>query len=200
MRTTSLAALALVGACAWWLPACKSGSGGAAPDASGAGGGAGTSGSAGAGGSGTGSGGITGGGGAAGGTAVRDCLPACIVALRGTCERPAVDGGGTCFAGPGGHCYANGVRETTTFADGGQLNVYTKPDGQTICYQVFSESGGVSHFRTPAGDEVAQGRSGVDGGYEVTCDGMTVVVDLADPSCATQNSTNCIAATAGECP
>jgi len=49
---------------------------------------------------------------------------------------------------------AVGVRETMTFADGGQLN----------------------------------------------CDGMTVVVNLADPSCATQNSTNCIAGDAGECP
>jgi hypothetical protein len=111
-----------------------------------------------------------------------------------------VDGGGTCFAGPGGHCYANGVRETMTFVDGGQLNVYTKPDGQTICYEVFAESGGLQHFRTPAGDEVAVGQSGVDGGYAVTCDGMTVVVNLADPSCATQNSTNCTAGDAGSCP
>jgi len=38
-----------------------------------------------------------------------------------------------------------------------------------------------------------------DGG-QLNCDGMTVVVNLADPSCATQNSTNCIAGDAGECP
>jgi hypothetical protein len=94
-------------------------------------------------------------------------------------------------------CYSNGVREITTAVDGGSLVVYTMPDGQTACYQVFVDQAQVQHFQTTSGQEIAEGMS-ADGGYGVTCNGMTQVVDFNDPSCATLNAANCSAT--GACP
>src|SRR4029077_421906 len=104
--------------------------------------------------------------GGAGGAPGRDCLPGCVSNLRRNCERPAVDAG-SCVTGTSGErCYSNGVREITTPATGGSLVVYTMPDGQTPCYQVFVDSASVQHFQTLAGDEVAQGM-GTTSGYAV---------------------------------
>jgi hypothetical protein len=155
---------------------------------------AGVAGTTGAGGGGGGQGGGGQGDAAAGcaggaGGQVRDCLPSCVVNLRRSCERPAVDAG-TCIRGAGVNCYSNGVREITSGVDGGQLYVYTLPDGQTPCYQVFVDSASVQHFQTTSGQDVAQGIS-VDGGYAVACDGMTVPVNFNDPSCATLNVASC---------
>jgi hypothetical protein len=95
-------------------------------------------------------------------------------------------------------CYANGVREIHTTVDGGPFVTITTPDGQTVCYQVVVAGGGTEHYLTPAGQEFAT-LTPADGGlFNVTCDGMTVLVDINDPSCATQNGTACTAV--GACP
>jgi hypothetical protein len=129
---------------------------------------------------------------------VRDCLPACVSSRRQACERPPIDAG-ACFvsafvSGTGSgqtYCYANGVHEIHASADGGQLVTITTPDGQTVCYQVVVEASGNQHYETAAGQEFATLAPAPDGGYAVSCDGATVVVDINDPACATQNGGNC---------
>jgi hypothetical protein len=97
-------------------------------------------------------------------------------------------------------CYANGVQEIHTPADGGTLVTITMPDGHTVCYQVLVEGNGSGpqHYETPAGQEFATlTPAGVAGLYSVTCDGMTVSVNINDPACASQNGSSC---TSGTCP
>jgi len=140
-----------------------------------------------------------------GGMAVRDCLPDCVSSRRAACERPPVDAGGACFvstittsSGAGQvDCYANGVQEIHTPADGGTLVTITTPDGHTVCYQVLVEGSGPQHYETPAGQEFAILTPAGGGLYNVTCGGTTVSVDINNPSCATQNGGSC---TSGTCP
>jgi hypothetical protein len=107
---------------------------------------------------------------------------------------------GTCFATSNGagqtSCYSNGVREINMAVDGGVLVTITTPDGRTACYQVFVEGNGNEHYQTTAGQDFAL-VAPADGGFSVTCDGSTVVVDFKDPACATLNGSNC---TPGACP
>jgi hypothetical protein len=94
-------------------------------------------------------------------------------------------------------CYSNGVREIQRAVDGGlALVLFTKPDGHTICYQVYIDSNGVDHYQTTAGQDVAQLAS-AGGVSTVTCaDGTTHVVN-DDPSCLTVTSSDC---GSGACP
>ena len=113
---------------------------------------------------------------------MRDCLPACIANLRSGCERPLVDAG-SCTSqadAAGVYCYSNGVRETQGPVDGGAgTATFTKPDGHTICYQIFLDLKGVEHFETPSGQDVAQLTLNTAAGTAiVTCDGMTETVNL----------------------
>jgi len=136
----------------------------------------------GTGGLGTGAGGLGAGGAGGGNPVTGDCLPACIANLRAGCERPVVDAGScTSQADAGGvYCYSNGVRETQGPADGGLgIATFTKPDGHTLCYQVFVDLQGVEHFQSPTGQDVAQLTSNTAAGtVTVTCDGMTQTVSL----------------------
>jgi hypothetical protein len=139
-------------------------------------------------------------GGGAGATALRDCLPTCVSSRRQACERPPIDAGACLVGGTSAGeilCYANGVHEIHSAIDGGQLVTITTPDGQTVCYQVVVESSGNQHYETAAGQEFASLKPAPDGGYAVSCDGATVVVDINDPACATQNGANC---QSGTCP
>ncbi len=132
------------------LIGCGGGSGTGTGGSSGGGpGGSGTGGSnvaghggTGAGGSLTGTGGAGAGGAGGGSLVTRDCLPACIANLRSGCERPLVDAG-SCTSqadAAGVYCYSNGVRETQGPVDGGfGTATITKPDGHTICYQIFRD-------------------------------------------------------------
>jgi hypothetical protein len=131
-----------------------------------------------------------------------DCFPECIAALRRSCQRPPY-GAGSCIesAAASGSviCYSNGVREIRgATVDGGTTVQFTQADGQTICYVVVIGGTGQS-WRTPAGQEVAQVVSTVNGTWDVTCSGSTVAVsvDIDDPTCRTLNSADC---TFGVCP
>ena len=126
----------------------------------------------------------------------RDCFPECIAALRRSCQRPPF-GMGSCVENATATgsmiCYSNGVREIrSATVDGGTTVQFTQPDGQTICYLVVVGGGGQS-WRTPAGQEVAWVVSTVNGTWDVTCAGSTVVVsvDINDPTCRTLNSADC---------
>jgi hypothetical protein len=127
-------------------------------------------------------------------------LPACVSSRRQACERPAIDGGVCISEGTSGgqtFCYANGVHEVHSTVDGGSLATITTSDGQTVCYQVFVEGNGHEHYETAGGQEFASLAPSPDGGFAVTCYGTTVVVDINDPTCATQNSSACVS---GTCP
>ena len=157
--------------------------------------GTGTGGVGGHGGSATANAGANGQGGRDAGT--NDCFPPCIAALRVSCGRPLVDAGSCGSITTAGvpdvtYCYSNGVHEIQSPVDGGLgLVVITEPDGKTPCYQVFVDSTGIQHYRTNAGQEVAQLLSNSDGTYSVTCGGTTTVVDDKDSRCRMLDSSDC---------
>ena len=86
-------------------------------------------------------------------------------------------------------------RSFNTRAPGGSLVTITTSDGQTVCYQVVVEGNGHEHYETAGGQEFATLAPSPDGGFAVTCEGTTVVVDINDPTCATQNGTACVSGT-----
>lgn len=168
-----------------------------------AGGAAGTGGAAG------GAAGTAGGGGAAQaggatGTATRDCLPACVVALRRECERPNVDAG-SCIqeTGPNGAeklCFSNGVVEQRyPTGDGGltQDVDFFKADG-SFCYRVRADvQAETLSYLDGDGKVVAVLNENAPGGGAWTCDGLPAMPASTDPSCRMLDVGDCAF---GSCP
>lgn len=127
-------------------------------------------------------------------SAVRDCFPECIAALRRACLRPAPDAGACGAAGNqmgSVYCYSNGIREYRDRVNRDDASItFTLPDGQTPCYHVYV-SGAEQTYSAPAGGEVARVVSLGDDHYDVTCDGATVTVDASDPACRTLEERDC---------